>query len=503
MAQYLFVSLEGLKMNRKIVVLIFLAILSLNTIVTAAINMNNTPEQASIQMDDYDPLVDINITVDILGIRALDEIDSQSDPDFFIKVFINEEEFTSDTWNDDKYLYDCFTVTKNVPDDVQNVDIKIQLWDWCSEGNKLCDISKEKNSENAGFDVNLVYNLATGLWSGDDYNIGDSSGYGRVCGCGDGSIYENEYDCEVWFNIYQNDFDNDGLAYWVENFVYLTDPTVDNTGEDTDMDAIPIEWEHRYGFNPLIWDDHKNMDPDGDSIDNYEEFLTSDLASDPFRKDLFLEVDYMEDYLDGEQRIVTEEAKELVKNPYHRRNIVFHFDTDICGGEIIPYTQESTFEEVQQIWRDYFLHNDENNWRRGVFHYALYVHDITPGGFAFSGDVEPYWGYIPGTNSFVISNLHMDKKVKWVPGGRDHVYASLIVHELGHNFGIRFGNPLGCDNPLTRTPFIIGRFIWRNYKSVMNYRYTYYILDYSDGSHGKRDFDDWEEIDLTYFEIPN
>jgi len=36
----------------------------------------------------------------------------------------------------------------------------------------------------------------------------------------------------------------------------------------------------------------------------------------------------------------------------------------------------------------------------------------------------------------------------------------------------------------------------------MNYRYTYSILDYSDGSHGKIDYDDWENIDLTYFEKP-
>jgi hypothetical protein len=35
----------------------------------------------------------------------------------------------------------------------------------------------------------------------------------------------------------------------------------------------------------------------------------------------------------------------------------------------------------------------------------------------------------------------------------------------------------------------------------MNYRYTIHILDYSDGSHGKRDYDDWGNIDLTWFEI--
>jgi hypothetical protein len=77
------------------------------------------------------------------------------------------------------------------------------------------------------------------------------------------------------------------------------------------------------------------------------------------------------------------------------------------------------------------------------------------------------------------------------------------MHEIGHNFGIRFGNPFGCDFPGSGSPFRLSYWIFRNYKSVMNYRYTYFILDYSDGSHGRRDFDDWENLDLTWFEYKN
>jgi hypothetical protein len=36
----------------------------------------------------------------------------------------------------------------------------------------------------------------------------------------------------------------------------------------------------------------------------------------------------------------------------------------------------------------------------------------------------------------------------------------------------------------------------------MNYQYTYRIFDYSDGTHGWGDYDDWGNIDLTYFETP-
>ncbi len=453
-------------------------------------------------LEDYDPLVDINITVDILAIRALDTIDLRSAPDFFIKIFINDVEYTSPVWEDSNYLYNCYTVTADVPDDTKTVDVSVQLWDADEDENTLCDISKALNRNNSGLDIHLRYDISLGRWSGDNNPI-DVTGYGRVCGSADGSIYKNENDCELWFNIDQNDFDNDGLPYWIETNIYDTDPVIDDTGSDIDADGIPIEWEHRFGFNPLIWDNHPTMDPDQDSLNNVEEYLTYRFGSDPYRKDVFLEIDYMQEE-DGTIRNVTKTALELVQNPFHTRNIIFHFDTGaLNGGEIVPYDTETQFEELREIWKTYFLHNDSNNWRRGVFHYLIFVHDQTPKGFAFSGDVSPYWGYNPGTNAFALANTHIEKRSKKMPfKTTDFIVASLIVHEMGHNFGIRFGEPFGCDNRLTNSPFKIGWYIWRNYKSIMNYRYTYSLLDYSDGSHGKRDYDDWENIDLGYFEKP-
>ena len=35
----------------------------------------------------------------------------------------------------------------------------------------------------------------------------------------------------------------------------------------------------------------------------------------------------------------------------------------------------------------------------------------------------------------------------------------------------------------------------------MNYGYTYILVDYSDGSRGMNDFDDWNNLDLTHFEM--
>ena len=450
---------------------------------------------------DYDPLVDLNITVDIIAIRALDTLDLLSDPDFFVKVYINEAEFISQIWENTSYVYNGFSTTIDVPDDDKTMDIRIQLWENDGTENEQCDISKEPNINGSGLDVQMTYDVSNGRWSGDNNNA-DVTGYGRISGWADGSQNKDENDCEMWFSIHQNDFDNDTLPYWIETNVYGTDPTLDDTGSDADADEVPIEWEHRYGFNPFVWDDHRNIDPDRDSINNLEEYQTYSLGSDPFRKDVFLEIDYMFES-NGEIRNVTQEAIELTKTPFHRRNIVFHFDTgQLGGGEIVPFDDDSSFEEIRLIWNDYFLHNDSNNWRRGVFHYAIFVHDQTPKGYGFSGDVSPYWGYNPGTNSFAIANTLVQKKAKLPLKSTAYITASLIIHEMGHNFGIRFGEPFGCDNRLTGSPLKLGWYIWGNYKSIMNYRYTYSILDYSDGSHGKIDYDDWENIDLTYFEKP-
>ena len=105
---------------------------------------NNNNFQLKIN-EDFDPLVDIRITFEIIAIRALDQIDTTSDPDFFVKLYINEEEFISPIWNDKKQLYDCWNITSDVPDDIEKVEISIQLWDWNQDSNKICDIYKGNN----------------------------------------------------------------------------------------------------------------------------------------------------------------------------------------------------------------------------------------------------------------------------------------------------------------------------------------------------------------------
>ena len=452
---------------------------------------------------DFDPLVDIEITVEIQKIRSFDKYDKQfslipytkilskreyvdrtSDPDFYIKVLINNEEFTSDIWHDTKYIYSPdFSATLNVPDDQEFVDITIQLWDWNADGDVLCDIGKDEK------DADIIYSIKTGHWTGED-QLDDPSGYGRLSGCDDGSIYKRDRDCELWFNVYQNDYDNDGIPYWTEVNVYGTDPEIDSSGEDSDNDDVPIEWEWKWGYDPLVAENHENLDPDADSIDNFEEYLTSQWGSDPFRKDLFVELDQMDEGPQGETSLLPEASKELLYTAYDRQNLVYHLDDGSwagSGSEMIPFDELTDEDELKNIYRNYFLHGDNNNWRRGVFHYGVLIYNyFWVGGCAF------------GRNRFQMSSKYTEEeKVTISLFDRDEVYASAFMHETGHTLITGY---LPGHNRWSLTPLGIGWWINRPYKSCMNYGYMYYTVDYSDGSRRPPDLDDWTRMDLSFFE---
>ena len=84
---------------------------------------------------------------------------------------------------------------------------------------------------------------------------------------------------------------------------------------------------------------------------------------------------------------------------------------------------------------------------------------------------------------------------------RAYVYAGVIMHESGHTLNIPAP---GVDVSNSIWPWQVNYWRFSNYKSCMNYRYVYRgIVDYSDGSHGKNDYDDWANVDLTFFNPGN
>jgi len=486
--------------------------------------LNNTVNLENIKIfqefgEDLDPLVDLRLTVTIKEIRAFDKIDRFSDPDFYVKLIVNGQTFTSDVWHNQAVVTDEWEKTINIPDQDEYVDVTIQLWDWNKLQDKICDIAYNNNEDPDRHDLQLSYSLKTGHWYGDDSTEGmdswspDYSGYGRGNGCDDNSIYEQDMDCEILFDITQNDFDGDGIPYWTEVNKYGTDPEVDDRGLDDDEDLVPIEWEHKWGhyltydhhnhtyghawfYDPFRYENHEELDPDGDSLTNYEEYLTSEWGSNPFRKDIFVELDQMEAGPNGEPAsILPEGTKEIIKKAFNRQNIVFHLDDGCMGGlDTIPFDttgDNTTRDELDQMYYDYFLHGDEDNWRKGVFHYGLVVYNATFPGFVFRSD------------GYQVSTKGMESKAEQIlTGSREIVYATAYMHELGHTLGLNhlFGH--------STDGYSIWQILWwqaRPYKSIMNYGYMYGIFhpnfcDYSDGHRGKNDFDDWSNINFSNFE---
>ena len=212
-------------MKKNILSVLIIILMALPTVMGASSSFSAIEDRSigTYVLDDLDPLVDLAVTVEItqirtlemadLGFRSISKIDRLSDPDFYVKVIINNEEFTSPVWNNTKYVYTPeWSATADVPDDVEWVNITIQLWDDEPTGDRLCDISDNYGNFEDTYDIDLQYNLKTGHWEGDDWLPGfwggfDPSGYGRLNGCDDNSYYQNDRDCELLFDIYQNDFD--------------------------------------------------------------------------------------------------------------------------------------------------------------------------------------------------------------------------------------------------------------------------------------------------------
>lgn len=475
-------------------------------------------------MDDFDPLVDnITVTVTVHEIRALKIIDLLSDPDFYVKVTINDREFISDVWENMLYVTNPnWSVSYEVPKDNEFVDITIALWDKNTKTDRLCDISTDFGNLTQARTAELTYSIAAGVWWGDD-SLGDLSGYGRLSGCDDNSIYEEDRDCELWFDISQNDFDGDGFPYWLETNIYNTSPLVDNRGEDADQDGIPIEWEYTFGltysewghnegyymvYDPFEWKNYTYIDEDDDGLNNIEEYKTWQWGSDPFRQDIFVEIDQMDKGPDGQGSVAPVGAYDLIRDSHAKQNIVWHVDDSrLGGGEFIPFKDTIGENDLNSWYWSYFMHQNANNWRRGVFHWGIIGYNSSWAvGFTFSSRI----GSLSAVDCFYLSSQYLETLPKRIPiidslvrktfnreEQRAVIYAGVIMHETGHSLGL---NGPGVDNQDGKWPWEINFWRYGPYKSVMNYRYTYSdLVDYSDGSRGKNDYDDWANIDLTNF----
>jgi parallel beta-helix repeat protein len=259
---------------------------------------------------------------------------------------------------------------------------------------------------------------------------------------------------------------------------------------DTDGDGAPDWWEIKWGYNPVVWDDHQYLDPDNDSVNNIEECYMDQYDSNPFKKDVFLELDWTKT-MDGDasNKPPVKEITQMI-DAFTRHNITLHVDIgELGGGEELPSRSFVSYADIINLYWDYFLHNDLNNPRQRIFHYGI-ICDYSEGpGFAVIG-----WDHL---NSFVIGAQFLTEKYPHYR--REWVAMTSAMHEVGHTFGLIVTKYNGIDNPMSMKPIYKEFWIYSTYKSLLNYVYTFATMDFSDGSHGQGDYNDWGNLDFSFF----
>ncbi|KYK32237.1 MAG: hypothetical protein AYK22_01775 [Thermoplasmatales archaeon SG8-52-3] len=263
------------------------------------------------------------------------------------------------------------------------------------------------------------------------------------------------------------------------------------TGKDIDEDGLPDWWEEKWGYSPFIWDDHKHLDPDNDALNNFEECYTDKFGSNPFYKDIFLEIDWMESNHPDISNKPSENLTKEIVSIFKEHNIALHIDIgNLDGGQEIPICNSAfSYSKLQDLYWKYFLQNDLNNPRKGIFHYGIICNYCPDLNFPFFG-----WDQF---DSFAIS-------AKWLKESNpltsmENLIGGALVHHLGHTLGLIADTYGGIDNTGSSQIFSIQWLKYRNYKSCMNYHYKYKILTFSDGTNGRGDFDDWKNLDFSFF----
>lgn len=481
-------------------------------------------EEIKVIDDQINPYIYQGLTVEVLRMRyrgILDTIfdfgnDYKDVPEFYYIVEVDGEigdsseveaaggNWGSGTFNEyDTMLKECRTNFRT-PDGQEKSNIKLTIMEIQKSG-----LLGRKANHVEKMVVDLVYDYKTGRWTGDD-ELKDEDGMGHVLG--------EEY--ELWFNLYQSDYDHDHIPYWVEVNIYDMDPTDDDGKDDPDGDGIPSWWEYKYGYDPLTWDNHEKLDPDLDGVENTEEYMMAEYFSDPYHPDIYLEVDYMAkdpNKLFDVEHILYEESKQMVIEKLSRMGISIYFDTGwpdgpVNGGgeyvEFVDVIDEIVGGHMSRWWKHNFA--DE---RKGVFRYFQTVNEagvITPSEF------NPYNHILMTT-----SREYFMKRQAFTTRQRAVWLGRTVLHELGHTMGIVPALHPGVDNMPAgnyQWPETLTQEEWeevdKNYQSLMNYRYVnprnegikgFFeykdFYEFSDGTHGEGDFNDLVRLYLPTFQM--
>lgn len=207
-------------------------------------------------------------------------------------------------------------------------------------------------------------------------------------------------------------------------------------------------------------------DSDGDNLPDEVEASDKRLASaDPDHRDVYVEITYAEGMEPQErqlERIKQEFASAPIENPNGEEGIQVHFVVDDQPTDIPSSLSTSDLHDEDGFAARSFNH------RGGGYYHVMITEDAQSDGRDVGG-------------FYAVDTPHMV-----VVDGKQETETGIMAHELGHALGIEPDDADGVDS---------GLYSYDQYPSVMNYNAPRGSVEFSDGSNGTRDFNDWEEIE--------
>ncbi len=205
------------------------------------------------------------------------------------------------------------------------------------------------------------------------------------------------------------------------------------------------------------------------------------------QRDIFVEIDFMQSNDEGVKP--QREALDMIVAAFAKQNIALHFDVGTtfsssfslasynlgAANSQVPFAKSITIPS-----ESYALGSKANFYdykaeymdlrRLGIFHYALFANSFNEdGGAGPSGLAE-----LNGNDLIVTQGgWNLNKKSEENKNMLINFQAGTLMHELGHNLGLRHG---GFENQNNKP----------NYLSVMNYQYQLFGIGASQANVGDR-----------------
>ncbi len=249
------------------------------------------------------------------------------------------------------------------------------------------------------------------------------------------------------------DSDGDGLKDFEEKSIG-SDPS----NPDTDGDGLLDGWEY-IGLG---------YDADGDGV---MDLNLSKMGADPLKKDLFVEIDWMED-AEKSYKPDRKEVLQPIVNAFGKHDIELHFDigdspqTGLTNGgpvklEKLPSidTKDHNFMIIIDDWVTRTKRNNFDSKRAKIFRYGLIMdYSGGAGGLAY----YPY-------GTFIV-NIPLSHEIDFI------AMTNTIMHEIGHTLNLGHGG--STLNPPEAQTHKGGQSTWDkinrkpNYLSIMNYAFS-------------------------------